>query len=249
MSYVAPAGDAVIFDFVSGAAYVPPAGSAVVFDFGAPAAPDMTAQAAAVLEAVTQAATALRARVAAAALVVATSSAGQARAVATAEGGALLADVAQVARAELPAREVAVNTVLEPFVGEAAASAAALTEPNLPYAMKPLNYNLQIFQGADFTRELSWAVGNPPGPVDFTGCTARAQIRPSLQSKTVLLEMTTENGRLALELGKLTIDLSAEDTASLPPADAVYDLELVYPSGRVVRLMSGKVCVSPEVTR
>jgi hypothetical protein len=126
-----------------------------------------------------------------------------------------------------------------------------LTAPNLPVVMNPLKYNLVIDQGATFERVLMWKAGTPAGPVIFTGCTARAQIRGAIEDTTPLLELTTENGRLSLGStdGKLVITISAVDTAKLPENGGVYDLELVYPDGRVRRLMQGLVVVRPEVTR
>lgn len=127
----------------------------------------------------------------------------------------------------------------------------ALSAPNLPTVMNPLKFNLVIDQGATFERTLLWKAGTPAGPVIFTGCSARAQIRQNIEDPTPVLELTTANGRLTLgdADGKLTITIAAQDTAALSEVGGVYDLELVYPDGRVRRLMQGLVVVRPEVTR
>ncbi|MCQ4274501.1 hypothetical protein [Stutzerimonas degradans] len=85
-------------------------------------------------------------------------------------------------------------------------------------------------------------------PVDLTGATARMQIRAQLGG-AVLLELTTENGALAITgLGTITRTLSAAQTAALTWTDGVYDLEVQFPDGTVQRYLQGAVTVSREVT-
>lgn len=85
-------------------------------------------------------------------------------------------------------------------------------------------------------------------PVDLTGATARMQIRAQLGG-AVLLELTTENGALAITgLGTITRTLSAAQTAALAWTEGVYDLEVQYPDGTVQRYLQGAVTVSREVT-
>ncbi len=85
-------------------------------------------------------------------------------------------------------------------------------------------------------------------PVDLTGATARMQIREQVGG-AVLLELTTENGGLAITgPGTLTRTLSATQTAALTWTDGVYDLEVEYADGTVQRYLQGAVTVSREVT-
>lgn len=88
-------------------------------------------------------------------------------------------------------------------------------------------------------------------PVDLSGFTARAQIRRSIGASTTLLELTTENGGIAIDNSAKTITLTIAATATddLTWRTAVYDLELVSGTGVVTRIASGPVTVSREVTR
>ena len=122
--------------------------------------------------------------------------------------------------------------------------------------MAAAQYDLTVEQGATFRRSLSWvhpAPGSPAEPgdaVDMTGATARMQVRLRVGAP-VMLEATTENGRLAIEGNRIDILLSDEDTDSLERS-GVYDLEVEIPSGPMAgvhRLIQGKVVVSPNVTR
>jgi hypothetical protein len=122
--------------------------------------------------------------------------------------------------------------------------------------MPAVNKSLYIEQGATFklgfakVRESETTEGTPGEPYDFTGCTARMQIRRSL-STPVLVEATTENGKIVITglEGHVRVVLEDEDTDLLVTRTGVYDLEIEYPSGEVDRLLEGKVVVSPNVTR
>jgi len=117
--------------------------------------------------------------------------------------------------------------------------------------MATFKHNLRIDQGATFREVITWNTGTPPELVDLTGATARAQIRSTLGSSSVLLSLTTENSKIVLgdEDGTITLALSATETAALTWTTGVYDLEIVFADGTVRRLMAGKVKVVAEVTR
>lgn len=85
-------------------------------------------------------------------------------------------------------------------------------------------------------------------PVDLTGATVRMQVRAGLGG-AVLLELTTENGGLAITgPGTITRTLTATQTAGLTWTAGVYDLEVEYADGTVQRYLQGAVTVSREVT-
>ena len=117
--------------------------------------------------------------------------------------------------------------------------------------MASFNVPFTILQGETYDETLTWKVGDPAVAVDLTGYTARAQVRSSVTSSIVLLELTTENGGIVLGGAAGTIQriVSAADTAAITWKNAVYDLEVIDAGGAVRRLMSGKVTVSLEVTR
>lgn len=113
---------------------------------------------------------------------------------------------------------------------------------------------LTIQQGATFQHVLTWKTGPIPTPVDLTGWTARMQIRDNVSAVAVLLELTTENGRIALGgvAGTITLNVNAADTAAIQWTKGVFDLELVNPALTPVyvkNLVQGTVQVRKEVTR
>lgn len=115
--------------------------------------------------------------------------------------------------------------------------------------MIPGKHNFTINQGATFSRRLR--VSNPDGtPYDFSGCTARMQIRRDVKDSGFYVELTIANGRITVDLedGALNLYLSDEITKDIP-RDGVYDLEIQNEYGEVSRLIYGNVRLIPEVTR
>lgn len=116
-------------------------------------------------------------------------------------------------------------------------------------------FKIEIAQGATYDWETTWSVspkkGAPYVLVDLTGCTARAQIREEVDSPEILLELTTENGRIELggTAGTIRILIDAATTAAMTWESGVYDLEVEFANGHVVRRLAGNVSVSKGVTR
>lgn len=110
--------------------------------------------------------------------------------------------------------------------------------------MGAARYAIRIEQGATWKPVLTLR------DTDLTGYTARMQIRPDIDSDTVLLELTTSNGiTIDGPAGQITLHLTDVETTALDWREGVYDLELIAPSGDVQRLLKGPVEVDPEVTR
>lgn len=111
------------------------------------------------------------------------------------------------------------------------------------------SYNITIEQGATFSLVVTWE-DSAGSAVDLTGRTARMQIRDRVAATDTLIELTTENGRIALggAAGTITLTITAADTAALDFRSGVYDLEIV--NGAVVdRILEGEVELNKEVTR
>ncbi|HMN55622.1 MAG TPA: hypothetical protein PKE15_00110 [Ottowia sp.] len=98
---------------------------------------------------------------------------------------------------------------------------------------------------------MKWSAGVPLVPVNLTGCTARMHVRSAINSPDVLLDLNTSNGRIVLGAtdGTIRFVLNAEETAALDWRNGVYDMEVVMATGRVRRLLMGRVRVDPEATR
>ena len=111
-------------------------------------------------------------------------------------------------------------------------------------------YNLNIEQGATFTRTITWK-DSTGAAVNLTGYTARMQIRERVESTSALVSLTQASGiTLGGAAGTVVITITPTQTDALPNIKkGVYDLELVSNGGIVTRLLQGEVVVSPQVTR
>jgi hypothetical protein len=107
------------------------------------------------------------------------------------------------------------------------------------------NYGLEIEAGATFSLEFEYR--NDDGTLfDFTGWTAKAQIRQTPSSASALEITTAINAGTSV----ITISLTANQTATLTFVNYVWAMELTQTvGGRVIRLVEGGVTVSPEVVR
>ena len=86
-------------------------------------------------------------------------------------------------------------------------------------------------------------------PVNLTGYTARMQIRPKLDSSTVIAELTTANNGVIIGADKaIVLTIPATQTATFNFNTAVYSLELLK-SLEVVTFVTGNITLVKEVTR
>jgi hypothetical protein len=115
-------------------------------------------------------------------------------------------------------------------------------------------YRINCDQGATFERTMTIynpSVGGASAtPVNLTGYSARMQVRPETDSNEIMVELTTENGRLTLGGVAGTIEMEIEaDVTETFDTDGVYDLEIYNNAGKVYRVIKGRFVVEPEVTR
>lgn len=116
-------------------------------------------------------------------------------------------------------------------------------------------YDLLIEQGATWQVPLlTWS--DPFNtPINLTGYTIRLQIRPTVDSATILFVADSSAPVAGITFGALNatgvinITATAAITAALVFAYAYYDLLAVSPAGYVTRLIQGRVALSTGVTR
>jgi hypothetical protein len=88
-------------------------------------------------------------------------------------------------------------------------------------------------------------------PVDLTGASGRMQVRRDHAAATKLLDVPAVTGTVTLggTAGTIAVSVPPASTSALPIGDAVYDIEVQFASGRVERVLQGRVRISPEATR
>lgn len=116
-----------------------------------------------------------------------------------------------------------------------------------------LNLN-NIEQGADWSQVITL---DPV--VDLTGYTGTCQIRSTASADSPVVASPTVTLDADPTLGKFTLALAAVDTSRIPVTYTTaysvltpyqYDVKMTHGvSGAVLRVLNGRVSVSPQVTR
>jgi len=116
-------------------------------------------------------------------------------------------------------------------------------------------YNIFCEQGTTFSRTLELKYPDEVDPTiyhtyDLSGFTARMQVRRTIESTSVIITLTTENGGIYIQGldGRISILMSPEQTAALA-SSGVYDLEIISDDDVVSRVIQGAFTLSKEVTR
>lgn len=88
----------------------------------------------------------------------------------------------------------------------------------------PGTYDVFVYQGQDWSLNVAWRINE--FQVDPGSFSAAATVKPSADSKVVVVALTTENGRIDRESlpGWLVLSLDRATTAELPTNRYVYDL-------------------------
>lgn len=106
-------------------------------------------------------------------------------------------------------------------------------------------HNLIIEQGATFLRTIS-PKDSSGQPINLSGFSAIAKIRPTLESNKVLAVLTV-TGTFNTD-GVFSIGLTADQTLALKPGSGIWDCYLVQ-GEYYFRLLRGDVTVLPSISR
>lgn len=103
--------------------------------------------------------------------------------------------------------------------------------------------NLLIDQGTTFSSiiNLTDEEGNPINLSNYTGAAQMRKHYSSSNSVSFAVELTAN--------GRVTLSLSANQTANIVAGRYVYDVEVTDNLGTISRIVEGIVTVTPNVTR
>jgi hypothetical protein len=110
------------------------------------------------------------------------------------------------------------------------------------------SYNMKARQGSTFTETLTINIGNVP--LNITGYSARMMVRAQPSSSTIILDLSSNNGKITITgvTGVITINITSSEMDTIPARSYRYDLELVN-GDVVIPLLEGAFIVTPQVTR
>ena len=112
-----------------------------------------------------------------------------------------------------------------------------------------------VYRGDTWIRNWSITKKTHGLPVDFTGATARLQVKTDVENEEAVIEATTVGGDdlyfvEPLDSGKLRLEMSAEKTALLLPyTEYVFDIEVTFPNGFVKTYEKALLEIEPDCTR
>lgn len=105
---------------------------------------------------------------------------------------------------------------------------------------------VQAYSGA--TLDLSFTFKDENGdPVDLTGYSARAEVRPTISSETITLDLDPTIPTPAN--GIVVVSIADEVTATIDPGNYVWGLVLVTPENGVIPVESGPIIFRAIVPR
>ncbi len=115
---------------------------------------------------------------------------------------------------------------------------------------------LNEVNAAEFSAYKSGGYIQYNAPVDMTGFTARMQVRPSLNSATVLETLTSADVRLPstglvvdVVNGIIRVKIAASVTGLYTFKNAVYSIDAIAPNGVVTRVIAGAITIELDPTR
>jgi hypothetical protein len=116
-------------------------------------------------------------------------------------------------------------------------------------------HNFSITQGSELNTRLT--ITNDGSAVNLSGYLVRGVVKHKYGDTSSLIDLTptivTGAEGVAYQSGYVDIYLSGSQTASLPVAEAIYDIER-YVTGSegqetaVIKMLNGKFTINPEVT-
>ena len=114
--------------------------------------------------------------------------------------------------------------------------------------INPGTYSITVWQGADYDK--TFTVTQNGTALNWTGYSARMQVRNSSDATATLLSLTNGSGiTLGGTAGTIAVTITSTQSAAIPAGSYAYDLELVSSGNLVTRLLQGAFTVSGNVTR
>ena len=107
--------------------------------------------------------------------------------------------------------------------------------------------NLTLNKGSAY--RIVFKLLNNGADVNLTGNSLRGQIRASVASSVVLLEMSSANLLLNLGNSTVTMILPERFTRRVSQTSVVYDIELLNTLAESSKIITGTMIFIPEVTR
>jgi hypothetical protein len=111
--------------------------------------------------------------------------------------------------------------------------------------ISPGTYNSTVWCGATWDKTFTWTIDTVP--VNWTGYTAKLQIKEHLNSTSVITLTSGSGITLGGSAGTVAVTISSTLTGAVTPGQYIYDLE-VTTGTTTYRLLEGKLTFDGQVT-
>lgn len=109
----------------------------------------------------------------------------------------------------------------------------------------PAKFDLICYRGQTWSRDIIFRDKTTKDPLDLSGQTAQAQIRPKNNSSILTAEMTC---LVVGEEGRVTVSLPSTITSEINPGIYAYDVKLISSDGDIDYYAAGNFVVTGRVT-
>jgi hypothetical protein len=114
--------------------------------------------------------------------------------------------------------------------------------------INPGDYDITAYQGADYDQLFTVTQGGTA--LNWTGYTAKMQVREAADSTAYLLSLANGSGiTLGGTAGTILVNISNAQSGAISAGSFAYDLELISGSSAVTRILQGAFNVIGQVTR
>ena len=112
----------------------------------------------------------------------------------------------------------------------------------------PGDYDITAYQGADYDQ--SFTVSQGGTALNWTGYTAKMQVREAADSTAYLLSLANGSGiTLGGTAGTILVNISNAQSSAISAGSYAYDLELISGSSAITRILQGAFNMVGNVTR
>lgn len=111
-------------------------------------------------------------------------------------------------------------------------------------------YDIVIEQGTTLNIPIQWKPNN--NVINITNYVITMQIRKFIEDTTVLLELSTTNGKIIITdsvSGVFTVKISPSDTSTATWSNGVYDINILDTNANVYKVLKGTALLNKSVTR
>jgi hypothetical protein len=112
--------------------------------------------------------------------------------------------------------------------------------------LRPAQYNVKIWRNDTWSQVFSILADTTP--VDLSGSTILIQVRPSANSTTIALALTTADSSILIggvDNNQITLNKKADVAAG----SYVYDMNVTFPTGEVKTYIWGNFIVQEDISK